>query len=587
MSWKRCAARRVARCSRRRCQARRVPEIQPPGLGGDRAGPRLPRVTGLPDDQYQALVGVPVADATWGELAEPGADGVWPVCDRRWSLAAQGEVSYQDDPDVRMLALVAENRRAEASGEPLERRRMYPTGLVVKAGEHVICRYRSGRAHAGENRSALLAHREAGREQPIGRSDALAATQRDDDDTLIRGPCLAPGRRQFTDLEEVFPADAAQVITVLNQVVEPAAATRAPALTAADRLAYHQTHSGPLLAALHDWLEQQFRERTVEPNRSLGKAFPDRLKRWETLPQLLRVPAAPRASNPVERALKRLLRQRKHSLCLRQRAQRRWRQSPDQPNRHRRAGRRQCAGRSGRLPDPASRRVPPAGGGAAVELPGQPGAGVGDLAPVPRHRRLVGAAMPAQPRQLAGHPMNGGTVRARPPLQSALREALGAPSKRQNTPPTEKHGGQVTIMDPAHPLYGRTVALLRVHSARSQARLVVQLPDGRVRWIPRAVTDIDRPQPAAPPVALITVPTLLPLTRLLCAMVIAQEDSYHDPTDSSFATEAGTPADALPTPDLMDSAGPCRPPATGSLPVRLDPAEPCGGGHGGGPGESP
>ncbi len=256
-----------------------------------------------------------MADATWGELAEPGADGVWPVCDRRWSLAAQGEVSYQDDPDVRMLALVADNRRAEASGEPLERRRMYPTGLVVKAGEHVICRYRSGRAHAGENRSALLAHREAGREQPIGRSDALAATQRDDDDTLIRGPCLAPGRRQFTDLEEVFPADAAQVITVLNQVVEPAAATRAPALTAADRLAYHQTHSGPLLAALHDWLEQQFRERTVEPNRSLGKAFPDRLKRWETLPQLLRVPAAPRASNPVERALKRLLRQRKHSLC--------------------------------------------------------------------------------------------------------------------------------------------------------------------------------------------------------------------------------------------------------------------------------
>jgi hypothetical protein len=145
-------------------------------------------------------------------------------------------------------------------------------------------------------------------------SDALAANQRDDDDTLIRCHCLAHGRRQFTDLEEVFPAEAEQVITVLNQVFEPEAATRAQALTAAERLAYHQTHSGPLLAALHDWLEQQFRERTVEPNSSLGKAFTYRLKRWETLTQLLRVPGAPLDSNTVERALKLIIRQRKNSL---------------------------------------------------------------------------------------------------------------------------------------------------------------------------------------------------------------------------------------------------------------------------------
>jgi hypothetical protein len=28
-----------------------------------------------------------------------------------------------------------------------------------------------------------------------------------------------------------------------------------------------------LLEALHDWLEQQFQDRLVEPNSSLGKAF--------------------------------------------------------------------------------------------------------------------------------------------------------------------------------------------------------------------------------------------------------------------------------------------------------------------------
>ena len=265
-------------------------------------------------EQYQALVGVPVADATLWELAERVADCAWPVFDRLWELAAQGEVIFQDDTHVRILALVAENRRADATGEPLERRGMYTTGLVVQAGEHVICRYRAGRAHAGDNLSALLAHREAGQAKPIVRSDALAANQRDDDERLIRCHCLAHGRRQFTDLEETFPEAARHVITVLKQVFAHEAVTRDQAMPPAERLAYHQTHSGPLLTALHNWLEHQFQDRLVEPNSSLGKAFNYVLNHWETLTQLLRVPGAPIDTNTVERALKLLIRQRKNSL---------------------------------------------------------------------------------------------------------------------------------------------------------------------------------------------------------------------------------------------------------------------------------
>ncbi|HWS14282.1 MAG TPA: IS66 family transposase, partial [Rhodocyclaceae bacterium] len=263
-------------------------------------------------EQYQALVGVPVADATQWELAEQVADCAYPVFAQLEELAAQGEVIFQDDTHVRILALMAENRRADAAGEPLERRGMHTTGLVVRVGERVICLYYSGRAHAGDNLSALLERREADRAKPIVMSDALAANQRDDDDTLIRCHCLAHGRRQFTDLEEVFPVESHPVITVLNQVFEHEAATHA--LSAAERLAYHQAHSGPLLAALHDWLERQFRERTVEPNSSLGQAFAYLLKHWETLTQFLRIPGAPLDSNTVERALKLFIRQRRNSL---------------------------------------------------------------------------------------------------------------------------------------------------------------------------------------------------------------------------------------------------------------------------------
>lgn len=265
-------------------------------------------------EQYQALVGVPVADATQWELAERVADCAGPVFESLWDLAAQGEVIFQDDTHVRILALLAENRRADATGSTLERRGMYTTGLVVQVGDRVICLYLSGRAHAGDNLTALLARRAAELEPPIVMSDALAANQRDAAAALIRCHCLAHGRRQFTDLEEVFPAEGRHVITVLNQVFEHEAVTRAQAMSAAARLAYHQAQSGPLLAALHDWLEQQFRDRTVEPNSSLGKAFTYLLKRWETLTQFLRIPGAPLDSNTVERALKLIIRQRKNSL---------------------------------------------------------------------------------------------------------------------------------------------------------------------------------------------------------------------------------------------------------------------------------
>jgi len=80
-------------------------------------------------EQYQALVGVPVADATLWALAEQVADSAWPVFESLWNLAAQGEVIFQDDTHVRILALLAENRRADSAGDTLERRGMYTTRL--------------------------------------------------------------------------------------------------------------------------------------------------------------------------------------------------------------------------------------------------------------------------------------------------------------------------------------------------------------------------------------------------------------------------------------------------------------------------
>jgi transposase len=121
---------------------------------------------------YQAMLRVPVPDATQWDQIELVADCGYRVFEVLERLAAQGELIHQDDTSVRILALMDENRtiraQAEARGlsRPTERTGMFTTALVVKVGERTICLYYSGRSHAGENLKALLEQRQAGLDKP-------------------------------------------------------------------------------------------------------------------------------------------------------------------------------------------------------------------------------------------------------------------------------------------------------------------------------------------------------------------------------------------------------------------------------------
>ncbi|MBI3799803.1 MAG: IS66 family transposase [Deltaproteobacteria bacterium] len=266
---------------------------------------------------YQALVGVPVPDATQWDQIEHVANCAYPVFKHLERVAAQGEVIYQDDTPVRILSLIEENRHAEAQAQDAvaspSRAGMYTTGLVVQVGEQTICLYYAGRHHAGENLAALLTQREAQRDKPLVMSDALASNAADEHG-LIRCHCLAHGQRKFRELEEVFPQECEVVTQALKQVFEHEEAARVQQLSAEERLAYHQAYSGPIMDELQVWLEQQRADRTVEPNSSLGKAIAYLLNPWVTLTRFLTVPGAPLDNNTAERALKLCIRQRKNSL---------------------------------------------------------------------------------------------------------------------------------------------------------------------------------------------------------------------------------------------------------------------------------
>src|SRR5438874_12113719 len=90
---------------------------------------------------------------------------------------------------------------------------------------------------------------------------------------LIRCHCLAHGRRQFSDLEDVFPQECRVVIEALKQVFDHDTEARDQQMSPEARLAYHQAYSQPLMDDLKAWLDRQVEGRLVEPNSSLGQAI--------------------------------------------------------------------------------------------------------------------------------------------------------------------------------------------------------------------------------------------------------------------------------------------------------------------------
>src|SRR5215813_7744759 len=269
---------------------------------------------------YQAMLGVPVPDATQWDQIEAVGDCAYKVFAQMEKEAAQGELIFHDDTTVRILALMQENRAlvsaAQAYGlsTPQERTGMHTTALVVKVGAHTAILYYSSRRHAGENLQGLLDKRVAGLAKPLAMSDALASNVLTNEAAVIRCHCLAHGRGKFSDLEEIFPHECRVVLEVLSQVFDHDEQACQAQLGSEARLAYHQAQSQPLMDGLKRWLDTQSDEHLVEPNSALGKAMGYMQRHWVTLTRFLSVPGAPLDNNLAERVLKLFIRQRNNSL---------------------------------------------------------------------------------------------------------------------------------------------------------------------------------------------------------------------------------------------------------------------------------
>jgi len=268
----------------------------------------------------EASLGIPLPPSTQWEIIAETAEVIQPAFDELIRQAAQGEVLYNDDTAMKILALArASPHSAGGEEEPSrsrERTGLFTSGIVSTWQGRRMALFFTGRRHAGENLAQVLAQRAAGLAPPIQMCDALSRNfpKLPKPLEIMVGNCNAHSRRRYVDVLPNFPEPCRYVLESLGKVYGYDAQAEERSLSPEERLRFHQEHSGPIMDELHAWLRAQIEEKKVEPNSGLGSAITYSLKHWSRLTLFLHQAGAPLDNNICERALKMAIRHRKNSL---------------------------------------------------------------------------------------------------------------------------------------------------------------------------------------------------------------------------------------------------------------------------------
>jgi hypothetical protein len=270
--------------------------------------------SGLPFNRLEGLQGnleIPLPASTQWDVVSTFASTLDPAFEALIREAAEGEVLYNDDTTVKILALMGD-RRIPFTDDP-DRSGLFTSGVVSTRDGHRIALFFSSPKHAGENLAEVLQRRSAEREPPIQMCDALSRNMPKELKTIVAN-CLAHARRQFVEIHDLFPEECQLVLKTLKVVYKNDAIARRKEMSAEERLKFHQTQSQPAMTQLKNWLQRQFEEKLVEPNSALGGAIQYLTNHWEKLTRFLHIAGAPLDNNLCERALKKAIIHRKNSL---------------------------------------------------------------------------------------------------------------------------------------------------------------------------------------------------------------------------------------------------------------------------------
>lgn len=267
--------------------------------------------------KLQAGFGIPLPVATQWEIVSENSEVFEPAYQELIRQGAQGDVLHNDDTPSVILERIGKRWEKRCEGKE-ERRAVFTSGIVSLCNGHTIALFFTGPKHAGENLEDVLKRRAKELPPPIQMSDGLSRNRPGEFET-IEANCIAHSRRKYVDVAGSFPKECREVLETLRVVYHNDAVAKERAMSAEERLKWHQEHSGPFVEQLKVWLDREVQgaERTIEPNSGLGEAMEYMHKRWDRLTLFLRVPGAPLDNNIVERILKKAILHRRNSLFYR------------------------------------------------------------------------------------------------------------------------------------------------------------------------------------------------------------------------------------------------------------------------------
>jgi transposase len=277
---------------------------------------------GMPHNRLEHLqrhLATPLPASTQWDVVSQFAGAPALVYGELLRLGAQGSVVHNDDTYMRILALMGKRRaqllRRGGLPDP-ERTGLFTTAVVSIVDGRTLALFFTGRKHAGENLADILRQRAADLEPPILMCDALDRNL-PKGHKVIESNCGSHARRRFVDQAENFPTECRYLLETFGKVFKVDELCRTQRLSDDERLRQHEQESGPVMAELKTWMQDQFLEKRVEPNSGLGEAIRYMLVRWDKFTLFLKLPGAPLHNNIVERALKLAIRHRNNSLFYR------------------------------------------------------------------------------------------------------------------------------------------------------------------------------------------------------------------------------------------------------------------------------
>jgi hypothetical protein len=190
---------------------------------------------------------------------------------------------------------------------------VYCSGLIATlANDHEIILFETSLGHAGEHLAEVLQKRDPHLSPPLVMSDALSSNGVIKSE-VISCYCNAHARRQFYDLEKLYPKEIEWVLETYGKIWEHEAYIQEKQMNDKARLTYHQAHSLPVMNSLYKWANNKMNGKSFEEHSAYGKAIKYFINYFNKLSMFCAVESAPIDNNRMEEKLKIPIRGRKTS----------------------------------------------------------------------------------------------------------------------------------------------------------------------------------------------------------------------------------------------------------------------------------